>query len=78
MDMSNEEKQKDSLNHRYHNEKNQIKKLYASSRQKIYSFIFGKIEKLSCHKFASNVIEKSLKEGQYDQIISIVNEILMN
>ena len=77
MDMSNESKQMEIFNHRYHNEKNSIQKLYRNSRLKVYSYLQGKIEQYSCHKFASNVIEKSLKEGEYEQIISIINEILM-
>lgn len=76
MEMTNEAKQAESKSAKYQNEKNQIKKLYSSGKLKILGFIQGNVLEYSCHKFSSNVIEKSLKQADKEQVGNIINEIL--
>jgi len=53
-----------------------VEKLGASKTNKIYEFLKGKIFDFSIHKFASNVVEKCLTLGNYNQRKAIVDEIL--
>jgi hypothetical protein len=54
MKISLEDKVKQDIN---------LSKLYEQSMLNIYSHIAGSIYDYSCHKFASNVIEKCLIHG---------------
>jgi len=50
--------------------------LYKAARQSIYAQLKGQVMTLSCHKFASNVVEKSLLQGSPQEIEAIAIEIL--
>ena len=67
MKISLEDKVKQDIN---------LSKLYEQSMLNIYSHIAGSIYDFSCHKFASNVIEKCLIHGSPQQIASIMLEVL--
>ena len=54
----------------------QSQKLFMQSRISIYNQIEGKIYNYSCHKFASNVVEKCLLEGNQEQVSTIMSEVL--
>ena len=53
-----------------------MKSLYEQGRKSIYQAINGKVFEYSCHKFASNVIEKCLIQGSKEQVSEIVLEVL--
>ena len=58
-----------------HDNKNLVN-MYASARTSIYTNIKTKICEYSCHKFASNVIEKCIVYGNIQEIEEIVNEMI--
>jgi len=53
-----------------------VEKQGAGKCEKIYKFLTGKVYDFSIHKFASNVVEKSLTLGTSKQRKEIVDEIL--
>lgn len=51
-------------------------RLYATAREAIYSLLQGKVRDYSCHKFASNVVERALILGNIREVQMVVEELV--